>query len=375
MAQGTDVTQPASLWIRAPLWDLALLGFCWVPLYLWFVFGLGLDGSWTGAGGTGTREALSLAAVVALAITYVHRHYTFLLVYGDRDTFHRRARAFTLAPVLVFAALIALRGAHAWLDRPISLGFASVRPWMLALGVTGVWNVWHTMMQRYGILRIYAGKAGRGLELRAHARRDLALLWTLVGLVACLALLFRQSTFAGSGNARRVLAALSSVSSGPGSWALLAGALAVTAAVGFRWARHEFAAPLPWRLRLPRLLFLGSTACLLLVFIVHGPIVGYLCFGVAHALEYVAFFHHFGQRKFAQRPDDRGLVARLLRRPMLYAPLVIGLLLAVFVALVDYRKTHVYVIYYIGTSMLHFLFDGWIWKVRKPEVRAPLGVA
>jgi len=108
---------------------------------------------------------------------------------------------------------------------------------------------------------------------------------------------------------------------------------------------------------------------------VHGPIVGYLCFGVAHALEYVAFVHHFGQQKFSRGPDIRSPAALLLRRPLQTAPLLIGGLLLVFVLLYDQRRADLFLVYYMGTSVLHFLFDGWIWKVRRPEVRAPLGVA
>ena len=27
-------------------------------------------------------------------------------------------------------------------------------------------------------------------------------------------------------------------------------------------------------------------------------------------------------------------------------------------------RTEVYLAYYVGSSMLHFLYDGWIWKLR-----------
>jgi hypothetical protein len=141
------------------------------------------------------------------------------------------------------------------------------------------------------------------------------------------------------------------------------------------WLRHELRADLALRARVPRWLFLASTLGLFAVFVVHGPIVGYLCFGVAHALEYVAFVHHFGQQKFARGPDIRSPAAALLRRPLHTAPLLIGGLLLAFVLLYDQRRADVYLVYYMGTSVLHFLFDGWIWKVRRPEVRAPLGVA
>jgi hypothetical protein len=357
--QPPPISAPARAWLRGPAWDIALLGYCWLPFYIWVVFGLGLDGSW--AAGRGQRHAFAWAAAVALATTYVHRHYTFLLVYGDRDTFRRRARDFILAPLLVFAAVGVCRG------------FGGMT-WKVLLVAVGVWNVWHTLMQRHGILRIYAGKAGRGLQERAHGRRDLALLWSSVIFVSWITLTLRSSTFAGQANARKLLAVLKPLVSGTGASVVL-GVLAVGWLVVLaHWLRHELRADLRWRERAPRWLFLGSTLALLSVFVVHGPIVGYLCFGVAHALEYVAFVHHFGQQKFAQN-DARGLVASLLRRPLMAAPLVIGVLLTAFILLGEQRTADFYLVYYMGTSLLHFLFDGWIWKVRRPEVRRPLGVA
>jgi hypothetical protein len=134
------------------------------------------------------------------------------------------------------------------------------------------------------------------------------------------------------------------------------------------------AARLTWRERVPRLSFLASTIALLIVFVVHGPIIGYLCFGTAHAIEYVFFLHHFGRRKFAQRPDDTGVVARMLRHPLRWAPVLVGSLLAAFLLLRDVQDTEAWLVYYTATSLLHFLYDGWIWKVRKPEVARPLGL-
>jgi len=364
-------------WLRSALWDLTLLGFCWVPFYLWVVWGLGLDGSWAGvtANGTGNRAALALASAVALGITYVHRHYTFILVYGDAGTFSRRARDFILAPVIVIASLILIRGG--WGAGRVHLNLFDIeltfRPWMLILTLTGLWNVWHTLMQRYGISRIYAGKLGNGLQDRSHGRRELGLMWASVALVGCLAVLFRASTFAGVRNARKVYGTFEPFIQGGIGWAVLAVISGLVGWLAYRWARVEFSTPTPLRLRIPRLCFLASTTCLLAIFVVHGPIVGYLCFGVAHALEYVAFVHHFGQKKFAHATNS-GIVARLLRRPLMFAPMVIGLLVTAYLLLRDYRRMDVYVIYYTGTSLLHFLYDGWIWKVRRPEVARPLGV-
>lgn len=359
-----------SAWLRAPWWDLTCLGFAWVPFYLWVVFGLGLGG--VSVAPALERAALALATAVALGITYVHRHYTFILVYGDRGTFSRRRRAFMVAPILAVGVIAALRGLTLLGARLEA--FPTVNPWLVALVAVGAWNIWHTIMQRYGLLRVYAGRSGGGLQTPAHARRDLALLWSLVALVAVLAIVLRPETFLAAGNGRRVIAIAEALLVGPTRWALVGVAAVVAAITGVRWLRGELQAGLGWRQRRPRLLFWGSTLALLAIFVVHGPIVGYLCFGVAHALEYVAFVHHFGERKFAADPEERGLVARWMRRPWIFGPLISLALVGLFLALFDHRKTDAFLIYYTATSLLHFLYDGWIWKVRTPAVARPLGV-
>jgi hypothetical protein len=361
---------PAPPWIRNACWDGGCLAFCWLPFYIWVVFGLGIDGS----GAAGQRHSLAWAMAVALAATYVHRHYTFVLVYGDRDTFRVRARDFVLAPLVVFAVIGVVRGLHGALRGDPDWRWFGAGAWQAVMVTVGVWNVWHTLMQRYGILRIYAGKAGHGLQARDHGRRDLALLWASVILVSWSTLLLRGHSFAGQTNARQAWKILEPLTVGLWPWLLLAALVIAWLAVVGVWLSRELRADLAWSARVPRWTFLASTFALLAVFVVHGPIVGYLCFGVAHALEYVAFVHHFGQQKFARDPARRSPASLLLRRPLQTAPLLVGGLLLAFVLLYGQRQADVYLVYYIGTSMLHFLFDGWIWKVRRPEVRAPLGV-
>jgi len=358
----------ATGWIRNPVWDLSLLALPWVPLYFWFVFGLHLDAGGGEVAVFGRHfDALALAALVVLAITFVHRHYTFVLVYGDAPTFTENARSYVITPIVLFAILLAARsGADVTL-------VGGVSAWDVALAISGTWNVWHTVQQRYGIFRVYAGKAGGGLESRVQARRDQSLMWSLVIAIALAMLLFRRITFLGHDIARHTLLMAMPILDAP--WftpiAITLGvAVALVIAV---WTWHEIRAPLTFAQRVPRLTFLGSTLLLFCVFLVHGPIVGYLCFGSAHALEYLAFVHHFGERKFAGRPDARSPAALLLRRPLVMAPVLAGSLVAAYALLQSVSGTDLYLAYYIGSSMLHFLYDGWIWKVRKPAVAAPLG--
>lgn len=82
-----------------------------------------------------------------------------------------------------------------------------------------------------------------------------------------------------------------------------------------------------------------------------------------------------GRLKFASRdPSRRGVVAGMLARPLLSGPVFAIVLAGVFFALADHRNSEPYLVYYTATSLLHFLYDGWIWKVRKPEVARPLGL-
>lgn len=340
-----------------------------MPVYLWVVFGLGLGAAPLGLPDLSAlekRQALTLAILVVLGLTYIHRHYTFLLIYGDKATFQDRARDYVVAPLVIFGLAAALLS----IEEPFEIGGARVPAFAALLLVSGLWNVWHTVQQRYGILRAYAGKAGGGLQTRSQARRDRALLWTLVGMLAVVLPVARPTTFSDHPASARVLRFLTPVIEHAAYRAIVIATLVFTAVVVLWWWRSERMAAVD---RIPRWTFLASTILLFAVFLVHGPIVGYLCFGAAHALEYLAFVHHFAERRFAGR-DRRSLAAVLLGRPLVFAPIVIAAFGALYLLVQPSRGSEVFLAYYVGTSMLHFLFDGWIWKLRKPAVAAPLGI-
>ncbi len=352
-----------SLWLKNPWWDLICLAFAWVPFYAWIVWGLGLGGELphSPAGWASLRQNVILAVLTALGCSYVHRHYTLLLVYGDQQTLSRNLNAYIIAPLIVFSGLAAAY-------------FSGVKvAWTATIVIAVVWNVWHTIMQRHGIFRAYAGRARGGLENRTHGRLDLALIWSLLASLVCLVAIFRQSTFSRLLEARMLMKIIRWFEQTPLIWIVPSIVAIITLIVAVQWCRYEYRAELSWPERIPRLLFLGSTLCLLALFIIHGPLVGYLCFGVAHALEYIFFVHRYGEGKYAQ-DRSRGVAASLFRSPLKTAPFLIGGLVIAYYVLLNYNRTAIYLIYYSGTSLLHFLYDGWIWKIRKPEVAQPLGI-
>jgi hypothetical protein len=280
----------------------------------------------------------------------------YFLFFGDEQQRARHPRALWLAPLIVIALVLPAR---LW-SPPV---FAVVA------GAFAAWNVWHTLMQRHGIARAYAVKGGGGLDDRAHGRRDVRLLWALAVCTAAFVIMFRQDTF--YGRAQRALARIHVVvaqeHAGIG-WALLGVAGVVAAAMVIAWGRAEAQAS-PRLGRAPRLVFWASSVCLLGVFVMHGPVVGYLVFGFAHSLEYILFVYLFSHRRIAR--GDTASSARTFGSAL---PLVTlsAILLALFVAARQVWTVPLFVIYYTATSALHYFYDGLIWKMRRPEVRAPI---
>ncbi len=351
MVSAAETSPRASAWLaNAPI-DLAM-AFGWLPFYAWLlttpVVGDIADAAFT--------PAFKLAVVVALSVNFVHRHFVYFLVFGDAHQRVMHPRALWLAPLIVTAVVLPTR---LWW-RP---GYDVVAGALIA------WNIWHTLLQRHGIARAYAVKGGGGLDARAHGRRDLRTLLALAACTAACVIMFRQDTF--YGRAQRALAGIHVViaQEHPGiGWALLGVAGLVAAAMVLAWVRAEAQAS-PRLGRAPRLVFWASSVCLLGVFVVHGPVVGYLVFGFGHALEYILFVYLFSHRRIARGEAAAG--ARVLGRAV---PLVTlsAILFALFVAARQVWTLPLFVVYYGATSALHFFYDGLIWKMRRPEVRAPI---
>src|SRR3954462_5812868 len=97
------------------------------------------------------------------AFSFVHQPLTLPLVYGDAEQFAARRRLFVAAP-FVLAAVIAVG---------LAVSFTIVAV------VGGLWNLEHTLMQRYGFVRIYGRRTG---EDDGRLERVLLLSWLLVAL-------------------------------------------------------------------------------------------------------------------------------------------------------------------------------------------------
>ena len=113
-----------------------------------------------------TQITLRWLVSATLLFSFAHQPLTLWLVYGDASQRHARRRLVLWAPVVALLA--------------VSVGM-SVRPDLLAL-VAGVWNVAHTLRQRYGVSRLYGRLAG------IDCPGDNRLLWSWLVLAVVVAL-------------------------------------------------------------------------------------------------------------------------------------------------------------------------------------------
>ena len=233
--------------------------------------------------------------------------------------------------------------------------------------MAGLWNAEHTLMQRYGVLRIYGRKAGD-----QHGRIEKAML--IVWLVAALAFMAafvdldrmaRRIGFGGTNQrAVRMLVPLHGVAT-----FVFAIAAAAGVALAVRWVRAERSLG-PSASRPKHLYALGTLGLVAMVMI--DPIAGIAGYVAAHAIEYFAVVH----RSLRTRQDEAPVAAitRTPRRRALTYVLYFAAIAAIIVGTWDVWGGRVYAFSVLFLGALHILYDGFVWKLRRPAVAASLGI-
>lgn len=326
--------EPRRTWIQAPAIDLALFSYGWLIVLLPLL--------WV--------DAWIYPIVFAvLMVNDLHRHYTFVLVYGEPEEFEKRRTLYIWLPIV--AALVAF-------------AFVYSKSFPVLLTISVLWTMYHSVGQKYGITRIYARKAGYG---EAWIEKGLIFSWFFYVVFAIAE--EEAATLTQFDAGRVVLAALGHTLQYMTalSYPILAVALGFT----LLFVRQEYANR--HRMSVAKVLYVASILMLFAVFF-RSLVIGYVVFGFSHALEYIALVNIFIKTKYAKRPEAQSLLARASRRLWLSSTLFgIGVVGVCAVAQLQYAEA--LGIYIVGSGFLHFIYDGWIWKVRRPEVGAPLGIS
>jgi len=329
----TTLAIPNKFWIKNPLTDSIYFSFGWIVAFLSLLL---------------LEQYTGIIIVLVLLINYVHRHYTMALVYGQREEFEKRKQFYIYVPIIAIVVTA------------LSIYF-KVFPYLLTVSV--LWTMYHSVAQKYGFTRIYSRKAGYG-----KGWIDKGILYSWFFYLFFAMLIYEQSILLKYQAGRVIVGHLQPYINYITfiSYALLVISIIFTLIYIYEEIRNRKT------ISIPKNLFVVSTLCIYAIFF-HSLIVGYIVFGFSHAIEYIAFVNIFVGAKYRKKPESNTFFSRVTKRQWLYSGLfsVVIVVLSLIGMKIDQNA---FLIYIVGSSFLHFIYDGLIWKVRHPEVGKPLDI-
>jgi hypothetical protein len=372
-------------WHVSPAIDMAAYHFSW----MWILLPLVL------AGPNYPDDYVPLYVAV-LTFGFIHRHYTLGYVYLDPEIFARHRGRFVWVPLLLGAGLLStpylLYGSipSDWLAiGDFSWPSADFRLKIIVTTIifgAGLWNIWHTLSQKYGILRIYTAKAREENETSVPGWVDrLFVMGWLPLIVTFVAPRFSEEILHEFRVTRTFLHPIM-------EWLHAAQPIAVPLATAVAIASLVIFFAFEWRVhRLrnrPRLSMAIGMASLWFCFVLFDPIKVYLAFAFSHGLEYMVFVWAFQRRRYAEVRSPQPLIARLLEHPWITYPLYTLALGGLYILFSNWQGHDIWQVpnrqvggmkigkwvFYWGVfqSLLHFYYDGFLWKTRQAAVRTSL---
>ena len=285
-----------------------------------------------------------------IAFTIVHYGPTWLRVYADREERARHRVSIYVFPIAIVAF------AWATYDRPEVLAF-----------IIFIWDRWHAVMQNYGFMRLYDAKAGTATATRA--RRDLALLVTSALFIMSL----NMGLLAPMLDALAMIG-VEPVTSAGSVRALQIGLGAATAVCAIAWLRDARGGAG----QRPRWFYL---ACVIGGHAAMNATTNIFLLSsqekVYHSLQYVALSWHYGTRR-ANAPAAGGAFRAVFARGRwaVYALAIAGWTVAIWWLNsklgAHARGTGLFSLAISVIAPCHYYFDSFLWRVRRPEVRASL---
>jgi tetratricopeptide (TPR) repeat protein len=345
----THGTSPASasLWIIDPLRDFLLI--VGAPLII-------LPALWAAE----LRFRPEQIYLFVASFGAVGHHLPGMMrAYGDRYLFDRFRYRFLLTPLLLGAVCVLF----------------AVRELTAMVLVAYVWGVWHGLMQTYGFLRIYDAKVGAAG--RTTARLDLAMCvaWFGAAIVQSPTRMTKLAT--DYYNAGGTVVSPAMVGAVSDLWMLLTAAVTV-AFLGrslYGFIRGERQSPAKLVLMAVSFAFWWYSNVA-----VSNMLVGIALFEVFHDVQYLTIVWIFNLNRVDRNPGVGPFARFLFRRSWSLAGLYVGLVAAYGAlnylpgGIASPSVSRALTGLLTASALLHFYYDGFIWKVREPAVRESLGV-
>src|SRR6266542_2612626 len=280
--------------------------------------------------------------------------------YGDRALFQRFRWRFICAPIFLVVVCAAF---SVWDLKGIVL-------------VAFIWGVWHGMMQTYGFCRIYDAKVGSFAELTRRLDFALCGAWFATDvLLSTQRMTDKLETYYSAGGPFIPPAVLRAGQQGLLALALLVSALFL---VNFLWMWSSGKRPSPVKLVL---LVTSISFWWYCNNIVASVLVGIALFEVFHDVQYLSLVWIYNRKRVESDSSIGGFMRFVFRRSGALVGVYIGLVVAYgglslsksYVGIDAVKRILTGVV--TASALLHFYYDGFIWKVREKSTRQSLGIS
>ena len=279
--------------------------------------------------------------------------------YGDRALFDRFKIRFVVTPLVLLAVSI----------------WSSLYNIQAIQLVALVWGIWHGMMQTYGFCRIYDAKASASAAARARADLALCFGWFLAAVLLS-PMRFRTllDLYYESGGIVIPAVVVTVIRTA----IVMALGLVTTAFFWRQWRDwHSGRGVSPVKLAL-----LASSIAFWWYCNngVQNILVGVALFEVFHDVQYLAIVWIYNRRRVEKDETIGGFMRFVFRRSGSLIGVYVGLVLAYgSIALTTSGVSaewirHGLIGVVTASALLHFYYDGFIWKVRETQTRAMLGI-
>jgi Flp pilus assembly protein TadD len=336
-----------SMWILDPWRDLVLI--VGVPAII-------LPALWLAQGRFRPEQIyLFVASFGAVG----HHLPGMMRAYGDRLLFERFKYRFVLTPLFLGGTCLLF----------------AVRELNAMVLVAYVWGVWHGLMQTYGFLRIYDSKVGSVSQRTARLDFAMCITWFVLAVLMSPTRMAKVLTdYYQSGGVTLAPALVGAVTN---AW-LGATAIATLAFAGHlvhQWMRGAVPSPAKLVLMVTSIAFWWYSNVS-----VSSMLVGIALFEIFHDVQYLTIVWIFNLNRADRNPDVGRFTRFLFRRSWGLAGLYIGLIAAYgslnlippLLSSQTFGRGLTGLL--TASALLHFYYDGFIWKVREPSVRESLGV-
>lgn len=278
--------------------------------------------------------------------------------YGDRALFERFRWRFIFAPIFLVVVCVAFT-------------------WWDLKGIVFVvffWGVWHGMMQTYGFCRIYDAKAGSFAALTRRLDLATCAIWFATAVfLSRLRMTDTLEMYYATGGPYIPPAFLHT-----GQKILLGVAVAVSALFLANFARMWIGGQRPNPVKIALL----TTSIAFWWYCNNGVgniLVGIALFEVFHDVQYLSLVWVYNRNRVDKDRTIGGFMRFVFRRSGAFVGVYVGLVLA-YGSLALLKEVEIDTVkralngLVAASGLLHFYYDGFIWKVRESSTREHLGL-